>query len=387
MLAYYINLTLILGLAFPLCIIKPAKWKSILYLCVTFGYMWFLASFRHNVGFDYQIYIDIFESHRGAPLLAEIASNGFEGIEPGFIALNKLMALFVHSPAAMYGIYSFLIFAPVAWFIYRHCKDIWQAAWLYVTLAFFYSSMNFIRQGLACSVIVLGYGFLKNKKTVPFILVVLLAACFHKTALIMVPVYFLCHLRFTWKRGAVYGGITLLLYITSPFIVDFVTDYIFTGYKGTIWLESGLSVLFLFVPAVLLTACLALKTRWGRHEPDANMLLNLTMFSFFCWVFITNHFILERFGMYMYIFAIAAVPSALLSLKASPEVYEKYAQAKASKKPPKEIALYKQDILEHNKYYWSAVAALIIITLCYNEFGMHTGGFHGVFPYSSIFNL
>jgi len=383
MAVYYINLSLILGLGIPLCVIKPAKWKSALYLAVIFGYMWFLASFRQGIGFDYQNYIDIFQRHKNAPIFDEMTA---AGLEPGFILLNKLMSFFTINPAAMYGIYSFLILAPVALFIYRYCKDIWLSAWLYVTVTFFYSIMNFIRQGLACSVILLGYGFLRGKKPVPFIAVVLLAACFHKTALIMIPVYFLCHIKLTWRLGAVYTGLTLVLYLASGFIVDTVTDFIFTGYKDTIWLEAGMPMRFLFIPAVMFAVCLSLKSVWEKRDPDANLLLSLVMFSFICWLFITNHFILERFGMYMYIFIIAAIPSALASLKAPPEIYDKYDELKENKKFSKELSAYGKKIREHKKYYWCAVAAVIIITFCYHEYGAHAGGFHGVFPYKSVFN-
>jgi hypothetical protein len=390
MAVYYINLALIFILAVPLCIIKPKKWKNILYLAITFIYLWALATFRKNIGFDYESYINIFEQVRTAGTVdALLALN----LEPGFLVLNKFMALFVHDSVVMYGVYEVLILVPVALFIYKHCKDIWISVWLYVTLTFYYNSLNFIRQSLACSIILLGYKFLKEKKAVPFLVIVLIAALFHKTALIMVPVYFLCHIRPGKKMAIFYASATLLLYLTSQLILDVVTNYIFSQYKDTIWLQ-GFPIYFVMVPTVIFGSCLALYPIWKTRDAQAPMLLNLMMFSAIIWLFITRHMIIERFSMYVYITVLIAMPAALSCLKASDEVVAKRDNLKTElshkKNPGKEmtasLAALNQKISDGQKYYWCAVAALMIITLIYHEFGANVNNFHGVFPYQSVFD-
>ena len=391
MLVYYINLALILVLAYPLCIYKPAPWKKLVYLSIEFLYLWFLATFRSGIGFDFQSYINIFADVKAAANPLDLMS---AGLEPGFLLLNKLMSFFVSSSTVMYGIYAFLTLAPIFWFLYKYCRDAWFSAWLYATLTFFYTTMNFIRQGLACSVVVLSYKFLKEKKPIPYIIIILLAASFHKTALIMIPLYFFVHYKLTWKRGAIYAGLTLAAYLTSAFIVDIVTDYIFTGYKGSIWLTEGFPLHFIFIPAAVFGTCLALKWAWEKRDPDATMLLNLMMFTAIVWVFITRHFILERFSMYMYIFVLVAIPSALESLKAGQPVLDKHRQlsediknkkTKASKEQLAELAALAQNIKDHKKYYWCAVAGVLIVTFIYHDYGGNVNGFHGVFPYQSVF--
>jgi hypothetical protein len=183
------------------------------------------------------------------------------------------------------------------------------------------------------------------------------------------------------------------LYLTSGFIIDSITDYIFTYYKNSLWVNEGFSITFLFVPVVIFGACLALKFSWEKRDRDANMLLNLLLFSLLIWVFITRHFILERFSMYMYIYAIAALPAALSSLKAPPDVLEKrdalQKQLQSKKtKPSKEqtaaLASLNGEISDHQKYYWCAVIAIMIVTFLYHDYGANSNGFHGVFPYSSV---
>lgn len=403
MAVYYINFLLILGLAFPLCLYKPSKVKNIIYLVVTFGYMWFLATFRFGIGFDYNAYIQIFQNIQNSGNLAAALSQSSHEI--GFTILTWLMGLFVHSPVVMYGIYTALIFIPVIFFIYRHCKDVWLSTWLYVTLVFFYANMSFIRQSLACSIIVLGYGFLqvdsalpywkKLIKASPFLLFVLLAATFHKTALISIPIFFLMYLPLNAITGSIYGGLTIIGLITSKAIIGFVTRFVFTEYAGTRYVELGLNQIFILIPAIIFASCLALSWMWKKRDSNATMLLNLALFSLIIWIFGTRHGIIERFSMYNYVFMILAWPAALRALKSPDILYQECSALSAeieSKKKAKQpyktmVAHYnilKQNISDHQKYYWCAIGAVIVVTFLYNYYGMYVENFYGVFPYGSV---
>jgi len=392
MAVYYINLALIFLLAFPLCIIKPTKWKKAVYLAITFGWMWFLATFRYNIGFDYDSYIDIFDQLTQSGSIKTMLDKGFE---PGFLLLTRFMTFFVQSSVVMYGIYSAIIFIPVAWFIYKYCDTAWLSTWLFVTLAFFPTELNFIRQGIACSISLLGYKFLREKKLLPYLLIVLLAASFHKTALILIPIYFLCHIKLNKKLAIFYASATLVAYMTSEFILDFVTRHIFSSYIGTIWLTEGFPLYFIIIPIGIFATCVAFYPFWKKRDPDSSMLLNLIMFSTIIWIFITRHFILERFSMYVYIFVLIALPSAISCFKASADDIKKLETMKAEasskkSKPSKEaqaaITALSVKIEDGKKYYWSAVIAIMVVTLIYHEFGANVNNFHGIYPYTSIFS-
>lgn len=393
MLVYYINLVLILGLAWPLCIHRPSKPKTIAYLVITFGYMWFLATFRLNIGFDYGSYLRIFnEVAETGSLMEAIRQQPFE---PGFVALNYLLKPFVYDAPVLYGIYSALIFIPVGIFIYQNCKDAWLSTWMYVTLAYFYSSMNFVRANIACGISLLGYKFLRERKPIPYFIIILLASTIHRTALIMIPLYFLSLIPLNWKSGLAYGVLTITGAVAAPWLVnDVLTNYAFASYKDSIFTTNGLSLIFLMVPTTILVACLALYPVWKRRDPAATTLLYMAIFSWIIWLAGTRVFILERFSHYAYLLMLVALPSALSALKAAPEDYQKLAALESqsggshAKKGPKEarheVVQLRQKISDHQKYYWAAVIAVLIVTIIYNEFGMHVNNFHDVFPYQSV---
>ena len=391
MIVYYVILFLIAGLAWPLCIYQPSKPKSILFLVINFSYLWCLATFRYSIGFDYWNYIFISSDIYGVTSLAGMVALPYEY---GFFLLTKLIMMISTNSVFLYGVYAALVLIPAAVFIYRYCKDIWLSTWLYVTLTFFYTSMNFIRQSLACAVVLMGYRFLRDKKPIPFFLIAIAASSFHKTALIMIPVYFLCHIKINKKLAIAYASLTLIFYITSAQIIDFVTRFVFTGYRGTIYVDTanGFSPVFLVVPVCVFAACLALYPSWQKRCTESTVLFNLMMFSVIIWLFITRHFILERFSMYIYVFVIIALPQAISCLKRPQEEYaqrDELAQStekKSNKDIQNKLRTLTQSIKDHQKYYAAAVAAVILITFIYHEFGAQVNGFHGIFPYQSIFS-
>lgn len=110
---------------------------------------------------------------------------------------------------------------------------------------------------------------------------------------------------------------------------------------------------------------------FGYHEGgydkkhNSYILVNSAVFTFGIWFFITKHFILERFSIFVYIFVMIAVPDVLDSLK---DYFIKDGKVKSGK--------IKYSIL---------VILTILVAFGYNIFGM-VSGFHGTFPYQSFLN-
>lgn len=395
MLVYYLNLTLILGLGWLLCRNNQTGKRKAIYLSVTFGFMLLLCALRQNIGNDYDSYLSIY-SEAGTTALLEPMSTP---IEMGYRVLCKLLFSMGLSGAWMYLVMGVLCLAPVAWFIGRYSKNVWLSTWLYVTLTFFYGTMNFIRQNLALSVLLLGYPLLRQKRLLPRLLylpVILLACSFHKTAIVMLPILLLCAFPLTKPLALFYGGAALLLYFTSRQILDFVTQYVFSSYRGSIYLEVGFGLHFLIVPTLIFLFVVAIP--WVRrtviqNNPDGLLLVNMVLYSTLIWLFITRHFVLERFSLYVYIYAILAIPAALETLVPDQASVERLnalrgqrPHGKAQKGKVQAVTQLQDAVTGQQVLYYAALVGILVVTLCYNIFGMYDGesGFHGVFPYQSM---
>lgn len=400
MVIYYINLLIILALAYPLCIRQPTRVKKIIYLSVTFGFMFFLASARSGIGNDYMSYIDIYNK-AGAASMGELFALPYE---PGYLLLCKLLYTFGLNNVMMYVVMALLCLIPVAVFIYRYSPNIWLSTWLYVTLTFFYGTMNFVRQNIALSILLLGYPLLRKRKiwsAAAYVGVVLLACAFHKTSLIMLPILLVCYFPLNKWLGAAYAGAALILYLTSEYIVDFVTNYIYKAYKDIIYMNVGLALHFLIVPFLILAFILLARPMMKKQYEDANLIVNMILFSALIWLFITKHMVLERFSLYVYVYVLIGVPMACECFQPDAAKQQECARMKDEikelKTQGKRDAKYKNLVHDYNVlseslamrrvYYWFIVAAVLVVTFIYNRFGMYDGtsGFHGVFPYSSMF--
>lgn len=142
---------------------------------------WLLASLRYVTGFDYRFYESAFQS---------IAVNGLEGAdwsEPGYLLLNLAVSLLWNDYRVFLFVFHFLLTTLVFVWIGRYSPAPWLSVFLFLSLQYFALSMNFLRQAMAAAIVLWVYPFLKNRRFLPACGIIFLAACFHRTALIMLP--------------------------------------------------------------------------------------------------------------------------------------------------------------------------------------------------------
>ena len=345
---------------------NPSKTRKIIYLSVMFSLMWLVATFRYGVGNDYFSYIRIFN---------EINITSWDKIftlkyEPAFTLLTKAMSYLTCNPEIMYGIYAILILVPIAYVIYRHSDNIWLSVTIYLCLTFYYTSLSFIRQSLAVSLLILCYGFIKTRKIIPVIILAVLASLFHYTAIVFIP---FCLLAFfikpTKKTIIIYSTVSIGLLIVclilkntdiNPVnilakIATSITGKDYIGYIDSKWFENGLDFRYIIMPVVLAIIMLLCYFLGWKNKDESHVLLWFMLINTSIWSFITYAFIIERFSMFIFIFSIIAIPSAFSYFK------------EKSKKTSDNIYV---------------VSVFTIIGLfAYNYWGMNMN-FHGIIPYT-----
>lgn len=389
---YYILMALIIGLAYPLCIRKPSTKKNIIYVSIIFGYMFLMSVFRYGIGNDFFHYRTFFYNYcSGDTNLAERFLNSH--FEPGYTAIMEIARLLGGDYFVLTLIMSLLILLPAAFIIAKYSKIPWLSCWLYLTVTFFYNSLNFTRQSLAVSVILLSWKFIKEKKHWAVILIALAASLFHMSALVFIPIYLLSLIKPSVKMYGIIGAAAVTVYIFSQTILEFVLGKFLSSYAhylDTVFLKVGLSPVYLVIPAVFaVLAIAAYLTGWKDKSSESGLLCNMLFYNLLIWLFITKHFILERFTLPIYIFIILSVP----------EMIEHFKEIRFGGKAPKgahfkesktesdnAVVRFFSYALKKGKYLWTAVTAtVLIVTVTYNDFCIKEG-VHGVFPYESVFD-
>lgn len=389
MLIYALNIGLIVVWALAFFTTAPKTWKKILFIVLSFLQMFLISTFRWHIGNDYQMYAEGF---------LKMGIKGFSTLEYldweyGFNIYTKIIAYFTNNPKIYFGITALICLVPAAIFIYRNSKIPWLSTLLYVNLSFFYCTMNYLRQSMAIAFTLVAWEFMKKRKFLPFLAIILFAATFHNTVLIMIPIYFIVALKPKIQLILLYCYGLLWFYISSEGFINIITDFFHSEYKNSVFIKEGLSFIYSLIPIAILVVAYLYKEQLLKQNVLNKYYINTLFLATFLMIIMSKHAILERFSYYPYAYVILLVPEIVLAIKS---IYDnralKLEQGEITQAPTFDAEKAKSSITCGSdmgiKIAISAVLLVVLVTTAYNFLGMFAGesGIHGVFPYQFWIN-
>ncbi|MFA9381140.1 MAG: EpsG family protein [Acetanaerobacterium sp.] len=386
---YYAVLAVLLLVGIPLYHTGQTRGKTLLFLGISLVLLAGVSAVRYEVGDDYYNYMNIFATVRKLPF-----SDLFSQREPGFFLLNKLVLLFTGHFQWFYAFMAFVTTALVLLFIYRESKIPFLSVFLYVSMMLYYWSLSLIRQMLAAAVCALCVRYIRDRRPLPFLLLVLAAASIHNSALIMLPVYLIAQIPFHWKSVTVICAISLVGFIAAPSIVAFITQYIYTGYTPDAHFGQGSALIYGIFPTFVFAAAWCFKKNLLRQDPSNNVYLNLMLYAAIISLFIARVYIVERFAVYFFLPSIVLIPNMLATLLPSDAALAAAEKAWQALKTlvgtqhhsaRRGLRAQLEKIKDARLYFGFAVGCVITITLLYHLFGI-SHGFFGVKDYQTIFS-
>lgn len=209
---------------------------------------------------------------------------------------------------------SFLFVGSIGILIYKYSPKVLLSYLIFLSL--FYSlSMVLIRQCIAISILTFSYKYLVSRKFFKFILIVLIATLFHKTAFVFFIAYPLTYFKFDWKMLLVYSVICILAIVYGNSLIHSIPQYLLddrmTGYMGS---DNTLS--WAGFIQLLLFACLTLvyKKQAIVKYPRIEVLYHLLFIAI---IFQTGTAIIAEFfriSLYFNVFLVILVPQVLASI-------------------------------------------------------------------------
>lgn len=185
-----------------------------------------ISSLRFDVGTDYLSYLQIFNS------ISDISINEFirdysASYELGVYLIAKFSSLFPYAQNIYFGIFATgtILFTYLGLKRYK-LPHVWVILFLYL-LILFPMSFNLVRQMLAVSIFFYATSFIQYSKFLKFTILIVLAALFHKSVIVLLPVYFvgkaLPSSRILRNQTLV---ITILMFLLFIVLGKFTTEYI-----------------------------------------------------------------------------------------------------------------------------------------------------------------
>ncbi len=237
-------------------------------VCLTaiFAILFLLSACRLNVGNDYAKYVEFMHL---------VNCNAYVPTEIGFNLLVKLLyGLSGYENFLL--VFAFYSFVTVLFFLlamYEQSDEFGLTFFLFMTLGYYFQTFSTVRYYLALAVALYSMKFVLRRQWGRFVVLILLGSAFHKSLLVVIPLYFLASL--TWKKWQLAAA--ALFCTTFLFMQDYyltLVVFLYPTYEDTEYLEGGTSYIsILRCAAVLLFAglvCLMRKKIPAGSEQDGS---------------------------------------------------------------------------------------------------------------------
>ena len=149
--------------------------------------------------------------------------------EPGIRLLSKLSTIILDDGATLIFICSVIIIGIYCLTIYRYSPMYLVSMLIFLFLGDWTGSFNGIRQYLAAAVVFAGHRYILKRRFVPYLLTVLLAVLFHKSAIIMILPYFLFARKPDSTQFAILAAGALIIRFSYEIVINLIEMF-----KGTI---------------------------------------------------------------------------------------------------------------------------------------------------------
>lgn len=199
----------------------PKIYNHAYFFMLTFVFL--LSMLRWENGTDWDSYYSYFNLVKTDP------ERGY--MEPGFTWLCHFDANYLNYTIHL-GIMALLCILPVAKRIKQFSPLPFFSLLIWFSVSF--AHMFPVRQTVAISLFVFSWKFIQERRLIPFLATIIIAATFHVTVLITIPIYYL------WNRH--YSAKFLMLVIGAAFVLSLASSQLFMnllyGIGGEIFEEK-----------------------------------------------------------------------------------------------------------------------------------------------------
>ena len=280
-------------------------------LIAVFTILFLLSALRMEVGNDYKNY---------AITCHEIWVDGIVVTEPGFNYLVKLIYTLAGSENY---IIIFAVFAFVTLFLflrtmYRESESFFISMFLFMTLGIYFRTFNTVRYYFVLAVALYSLRFVARKEYVRFIALICIASLFHKSLLIVIPIYLIANYVSKKWHYIVLGAGGVVFFLAKD-IVMYIALKLYPSYEDTSYIAGNGGMLQNLIGnasvigrcGLVLVLCLVFYKTAIQDNKANRLYFNLNIFALILYVFGYYLPLLSRFTYYLIIPHILLVPGVI----------------------------------------------------------------------------
>lgn len=279
-------------------------------LIAVFTILFLLAALRMEVGNDYKNY---------AVTCHEIWVEGHVVTEAGFNFIVRL--IYTLAGCENYIIvFAFFAFLTIGFFLkaFRNDSDsFFLSMFLFMTLGIYFRTFNTVRYYFVLAVALYSLHYVVKKQYAYFILLIAAAALFHKSVLIVIPLYLAAaFLSKKWQYILLAAG-GAAVYLGKDFIM-WVALKLYPSYVNTGFVESGESIMS-NLPNIgrcilVLLLCLAFYKEAIAENRANRLYFNLNFMAILLYICGSYIPLLSRFSYYLIVPHILLIPGVITKI-------------------------------------------------------------------------
>lgn len=251
---------------------------------IVFGYIAFLAAMRSDMN-DTYLYRDSFIGTSGT---WDALAGAFMDTDARYKATQILSVLFkmfisdnYHWWFALFAVVESAIFIAV---LRRESVSFLDSCFFFFASTLYYNYFSMMRQWMAVVLLFGGARLIKEKKTIPFIILCIIAAQFHPSAYIMIPVYFFASGKaWSQKQNMLIGVALIAMLFLNPLLSRLASSLDDASYGYAIeamMAGSGSSIIRAIIAAVPVVLAFVNRQYIDSENNMINACINISVINF-----------------------------------------------------------------------------------------------------------
>ena len=282
-----------------------------IYMAAIFSILFLLAALRLEVGNDYGTYV---------VTCHEIFQNGYVVTEPGYNFVVRL--LYTLSGKEDY-LLMFAFFAFVTTFLflktfYEQSDHFAMTFFLFMTLGIYFRSFNTVRYYFVLAITLYSMRYVVRKQYGKFIILILLAALFHKSVLVVIPIYIIANRAIKRWQYALFAMMGALVFLLKDYIMQLALK-LYPSYVNTPYLHDTEGILgnlpIIGRCVIVLLLCLVFYKEAVKDCKENQLYFNLNIFAILLYVCCSFIPLLTRFAYYLITAQILLIPGVISRIK------------------------------------------------------------------------
>ena len=263
-----------------------------------------------NVGTDYKAYSKVYLSIVDGTLT--MAQKDWVGI--GFIYICKFLSVFFERK---YFLAYALINIITLFLIVKTIVDLsnypTMSLFIFFSFCLHFQIFNQFRQMMAIAIVFWSYRYIKERDIKKFLITILIASIFHRTALILIPFYWIVEVPVNAKNIFIWITIAIILYFGFDKVMSLLM-YTYYGriyYGGRYDVVQASSKLNFIIRVIMLTISLLFYKKVKNKNPQDKYLYILVIICTLTQVTAMRSYIFARITTYFFIFYILLLPDVI----------------------------------------------------------------------------